>query len=104
MISNIRIALYRLGFAYAKLNKVTEARDVLDGGGEDSRANAGHVAGFAGQGECGAREREVTMRIGSAVSRLKFIRRAMAFKARLWPRSGSAGATAVLDCSMNCLI
>ena len=39
-ISSTAVALYRLGYAYAKLNRTTEARDVLDGGGKDSRPGA----------------------------------------------------------------
>ena len=54
------VALYRLGFAYAKLNKVAEAREVLTEAVKIPGPVQADVPGSADQGECGAGEREVT--------------------------------------------
>ena len=53
------VTLNRLGFAYAKLNKVNEARDVLSEPVKVSGASTEYVAGFIGEGECGESKGEV---------------------------------------------
>ena len=53
------IALYRLGYAYAKLNRTTEARDVLMEAVQNSRPGAGSIAGPVVKGERGKSQREI---------------------------------------------
>ena len=53
------VALYRLGYAYAKLNRVKRSPGHTDGGTEDSRAGPAALAGSAGEGKCGARQRKI---------------------------------------------
>jgi tetratricopeptide (TPR) repeat protein len=68
------IAMYRLGFAYAKLSRVSEAREVLQEAVKISGPSATIGAGSLGEGQCSACKREVA-RVATSFGGFKKIRK-----------------------------
>jgi len=101
----------RLGFAYAKLNKIGEARDVLTEAVKIPGPAQSMSQDLLAKVNAARRKEVGAMLAGSDHSSdppvhglTNSSESKRAFTARLWPRFKSPSVTADFDCSINCLI